>query len=327
VLLSDSGQLAASSVKGIADLVSNAVSGMSDQKVTITDQATGALLWPTSAVGGDSSLLAKQNAQSAYDQQEAEQVDAMLVSTLGPGKAVVQVNADYAPKGTVLTSNTSDETLNGAGAGTGGTAGTTNIASYASTGSGNSKYADKSSQQTYGVNKTVSHTVVSPGTINSQSVSVLVAKTVPPSEIPMITKAVSAAAGINAKRGDTLSVSQIAFAKQPTATTASSPTKMLGYAKYALTGLGAMLFLFFMSRMLRKRETEAFAGQPTWLRELESPRSLASLEAERMGELDGPTRVMQLRSPVNVAKQQVEDLVERDPDRVAAQVRQWMTED
>ena len=36
---------------------------------------------------------------------------------------------------------------------------------------------------------------------------------------------------------------------------------------------------------------------------------------------------MQLRSPVNVAKQQVEDLVERDPDRVASQVRAWMAED
>ena len=35
----------------------------------------------------------------------------------------------------------------------------------------------------------------------------------------------------------------------------------------------------------------------------------------------------QLRPPVNVAKRQVEDLVERDPDRVAQQVRAWMAED
>jgi flagellar M-ring protein FliF len=84
------------------------------------------------------------------------------------------------------------------------------------------------------------------------------------------------------------------------------------------------VFLFFTSRMLRRRETEAFAGQPTWLRELEAPRTLASVEAEQ---IDQPTRIMQLRAPVNVAKKQVEDLVERDPDRVAAQVRAWMTED
>jgi flagellar biosynthesis/type III secretory pathway M-ring protein FliF/YscJ len=30
---------------------------------------------------------------------------------------------------------------------------------------------------------------------------------------------------------------------------------------------------------------------------------------------------------VNVARQQVEELVDRDPERVAAQIRQWMTED
>ena len=34
-----------------------------------------------------------------------------------------------------------------------------------------------------------------------------------------------------------------------------------------------------------------------------------------------------LRSPVNVPKRQVEELVERDPDRVAQQVRAWMSED
>jgi flagellar M-ring protein FliF len=101
---------------------------------------------------------------------------------------------------------------------------------------------------------------------------------------------------------------------------------MLGYAKYGLVGLGALIFLFFVGRQLRKRENESFAGTPTWLRELESPRSLADVEAER-AQLDQPTRVMQLRSPVSVAKQQVEDLVERDPDRVASQVRAWMSED
>ena len=33
------------------------------------------------------------------------------------------------------------------------------------------------------------------------------------------------------------------------------------------------------------------------------------------------------KAPVNVPKRQVEELVERDPDRVAQQVRAWMSED
>jgi flagellar biosynthesis/type III secretory pathway M-ring protein FliF/YscJ len=48
------------------------------------------------------------------------------------------------------------------------------------------------------------------------------------------------------------------------------------------------------------------------------------VEAEQ---LEAPARIMQLRSPLNVARQQVEDLVEREPDRVASQVRTWMAED
>ena len=36
---------------------------------------------------------------------------------------------------------------------------------------------------------------------------------------------------------------------------------------------------------------------------------------------------MQLQPPVNIAKRQIEDLVQRDPDRVAQQVRAWMSED
>jgi flagellar biosynthesis/type III secretory pathway M-ring protein FliF/YscJ len=37
--------------------------------------------------------------------------------------------------------------------------------------------------------------------------------------------------------------------------------------------------------------------------------------------------VIPLQTPVNVARRQVEDLVDRDADRVAQQVRAWMAED
>ena len=55
--------------------------------------------------------------------------------------------------------------------------------------------------------------MIAPGAVNSQTVSVLVDKSVPAASIPAIKSAVAGAVGLNAKRGDTLSVSQIAFAK------------------------------------------------------------------------------------------------------------------
>ncbi|MGO9751583.1 MAG: flagellar M-ring protein FliF [Solirubrobacteraceae bacterium] len=331
VLLDDSAMFDAGSARGIAELVAGAVQGLSDSKVTITDQ-TGDLLWPTSATGGGG-LLAKQTAEQAYDAQQEARIDGMLAAMIGPGKAEVAVNADlnadqtnlqsvtYTNKGIPLSADISNETLTSKG---GAITGANTVTGVGTSGAGNSNYANKSEQTTYGVDKTIAQTQVAPGKINQQSVSLTVDKSVPKAELAQLQSAVEAEAGY-VKGRDTFSAGQVAFVKLPAATAAPGTTQMISYAKYLLVGIGALVFLVFISRMLRKRETEAFvSGQPTWLRELEAPRPLAAVEAEQ---LDQPTRIMQLRSPLNVAKQQVEDLVEREPDRVASQVRAWMAED
>jgi flagellar M-ring protein FliF len=336
VLLSDSGNLDPSAVRGIANLVASSVPGLQLGKVTITD-GSGQLLWPTSAAAG-SGATSKQAADNQYNASTAAAATALLAQTLGPGKAQVVVNADvnanqassdalvYAKKGVPLTQQSQTETLKGGGAAAGGTAGT--IPAYAAAGgSSSSNYQNKTSNTTFGVDKTVTHSVIAPGAVNTQTVSVLVDKSVPAASLPAIKNAVAGAVGLNAKRGDTLLISQIAFAKPAATTTTASPTspiKLLGYAKYALVGIGALLFLFFMRRNLKKREREVFAGQPTWLSELETPRPLAALSS---GHEQDATEVKRLRSPVNIPKRQVEELVERDPDRVAQQVRAWMNED
>jgi flagellar M-ring protein FliF len=334
VLLSDSGNLDSNAVKGIAELVASSVQGLSDQKVTITD-STGALLWPASgsnAAGG--APTSQQAADQQYDATTAAAATALLAQTLGPGKAQVVVNGNvnanqatsdtltYGKKGVPLTQQTQTETLKGGNPSASGVTGTIPT-SAATTGSSNSNYSNKTANTSYGVDKTVTHAVIAPGAVNNQTVSVLVDKSVPASSIPAIKSAVAGAVGLNAKRGDTLSIQQIAFAKPAATPAPASTTKMIGYAKYALIGVGALMFLFFMRRSIRRREKETFTGQPTWLRELETPRPLAALVS---GD-EPPTEVKRLRSPVNVPKRQVEELVERDPDRVAQQVRSWMSED
>ncbi|HEY1510412.1 MAG TPA: flagellar basal-body MS-ring/collar protein FliF [Solirubrobacteraceae bacterium] len=333
VLLSDSGSLDPSAVKGIAELVASSVQGLSDQKVTITD-SSGSLLWPASGANAAGGGGSQQSADQQYDSTTAAAATALLAQTLGAGKAQVVVNANvnanqatsdtltYGKKGVPLTQQTQAETLKGGSPTASGTTGT--IPAYAATtGSSNSNYANKTANTTYGVDKTVTHAVIAPGAVSNQSVSVLVDKSVPASSIPAIKNAVAGAVGLNSKRGDTLSVSQIAFAKPAAPAAPASTTKMIGYAKYAVIGFGALMFLFFMRRSIRRREKEGFTGQPTWLRELETPRPLAALVS---GD-DPQGDVKRLRSPVNVPKRQVEELVERDPDRVAQQVRAWMSED
>ncbi|MGB2711064.1 MAG: flagellar basal-body MS-ring/collar protein FliF, partial [Conexibacter sp.] len=337
VLLSGASAIDPGSVRGIAQLVAASVPGLKTDKVTITD-GSGQLLWPSvvGGGGGDSGgLLAKQAAEARYGQALATSLTAMLARTLGPDKVQVQVHADldaneatqeqltYGKKGVPIQSKTETETLKGgSGAGGGGVAGAggNGTPAYAQTGaSGNSNYKHDVTDETLGVDKTVTRTKIAPGTVNRQQVSVLLDKSVPASAIPQIREAVASAAGIDEQRGDKLTVGQVKFAAPPVAAAPSPVATFGGYVKYAVLGIGALLFLFFVTRQLRRREAETLAGEPTWLREIESPRTLAELE--RLEAQEHPTQVRPLRTPEQPARLQVEELVARDPDRVAQQVR------
>ncbi len=338
VLLSGTSMLDPSSVRGIAQLVASSVPGLQLSKVTITG-ASGQLLWPASGGSGGSGGSALQEAEQRYDETTAANLQAMLAQTLGPGKAQVLVYAnmnvdqttkeslEYAKAGTPLQQTKSLETLQGNGSSAAAT-GTANLPAAASNG-GKSNYKKETSTQQNGVSKTVTHSTVAPGTVETQHVSVLLDHSVPAAAVPAIKEAVTNAAGINAKRGDTIAIGQIAFAKGG-ATGAPASGGMLGYAKYVLLAIGAALFLFFTTRSLRKREQEAIP-EPRWLRELDAPVRLSELEREMA------TRPSELTASVGAAngngarggeeiRRQVEQLADSDPDRVAQQVRNWIQE-
>jgi len=339
VLLSGSAtSLDPSAVRGIASLVSSSVKGLKPANVSITD-ASGTLLWPNSDSSAGSGGANKLTAQARYNTQLQGSLDAMLVQTLGADKARVQVSSDlnvdetsldkltYAKKGVPLKTTDETERLRGTGGASGGTTGSaSNLPSYATSGSagGNSNYQRKSTQTDFGVDKTVQRTKVAPGQVNRLSVGLVVDKSVPAAQVAQIKNAVSAAAGIDAKRGDVLNVSQVAFAKPAAAAPAAGPAgDIMGYAKYGAVGLGLLAFLFFVMRHLKKRERESL-GEPTWLRQIEAPTTLADLEAGRTtrmgalaGEMPGPT----------ATRLSAERIAEEDPERVAQQIRTWMQED
>ncbi len=343
VLLSGTSSLDQASVRGIAQLVSSSVSGLQLDKVTITD-ASGELLWPQAGGGAGGSGGEVQEAEQRYDQSMEASLDAMLAQTLGSDKAQVLVYAnmnvnqttkeslEYGKAGTPTQQSKTIETLTGTGTGAGGVTGTANLTAAAQGTSGKSNYKHETTSSSLGVSKTVTHSTVAPGTVESQHVSVLLDKSVPAAALPAIREAITNAAGIQTKRGDTISIGQVEFAK-PTAAAASSP---LGDAKYALLGLGAMLFLFFTTRSLRKREKETI-DEPRWLRELEAPMRLSELERETSAR---PAPAMAAVAPPRGGRpagghgddgggsirQQVEQLVDSQPDRVAAQLRNWMAE-
>ncbi len=292
VLLSGTSSLSSTSVRGIAQLVASSVPGLRLQKVTITD-GTGQLLWPSQNGEAGGGAGGKQAAEERYDDGMEASLDEMLAQTLGPGKAVVQVYANlntnqttqesltYGKAGVPLQQSKNLETLTGSGGGAGAT-GTANIPAYAQTGaSGKSNYKHEVTGSSLGVDKTVTHSTVAPGEVESEHVSVLLDHSVPAASVGAIKEAVTNAAGLQPKRGDTISIGQMAFAKSTTPAAAEGASGgMLGYAKYALIGIASALFLFFTTRALRRREQEGIDNDPPWLRELELPVRLSELERE-----------------------------------------------
>ncbi|HVY97622.1 MAG TPA: flagellar basal-body MS-ring/collar protein FliF [Solirubrobacterales bacterium] len=328
-----SGRLGAGAVRGVANLVAASVEGLSTKDVTITD-ASGATLWPAGAGGaGAAGGLSKQAVEARYEQGLEARLDALLLRTIGPEKGRVQVQADidadrttqskleYADKGTPLDRSTENETLAGAGAGVaGGAAGAAgNIPSYgagAAPGGGNSNYKRKTEEAQYGVDKTVTHTQVAPGSVNRQDVALVVDKSVPPAELKQLETAIASAAGIEPKRGDTISTSRIAFAKPPAPAEPSPVGGIVDAGKYVLLGLAALAFLFFAGRHLRRRQDEVLDAEPVWLRELNAPTSLAELELAERDRWEEDTAV----------HHDGDEVASMEPDRVAQQLRAWMKE-
>lgn len=318
-------------VRGIARLVASSVEGLKPENVTITD-GSGQLLWPNGE-GGEGALAAgtKQAQEARFEREMESSLNALLLRTVGPDKGQVQVQAElnadqatqdrleYDRRGTPLRTRTEEEQLEGGGAGAGGRAGAdANIPTYAQGGGAESNYERTSEETDYGVNKTVTRTKLAPGRIEGLDISLVLDKSVPAADASALRRAVSSAAGVDVERGDTLTMTQVDFADVPAAEPAGGPLpSAMGSIKYVLLGLATLVFLVLVGRHLRRREDDELGASPVWLRELETPTTLADLEA------GGGTRIVPQQNSLH---DEVDDYVAREPDRVAQQVRAWMNE-
>lgn len=334
------GMLEAGAVRGIAQLVSSSVKGLKSENVTITD-GSGQLLWPSGdgAGGAVDGATAKQAAEARYASQLEANIDAMLVRTLGPRKAQVQVNAEldmdkvvkdeltFARRGTPLKSVTESERLRGSGAGAGGPAGTAgNIPQYAQGaggGAGNSNYQRQSRTTDFGVDKTVAKIEQAPGQVRKLSIALMLDKSV--KDAAAVQGAVAAAAGVDTERGDTITLASVEFPKAEEPKTGPVPTTLIGPIKWAGLGLAALIFAFLTWRGLRRREREALP-EPAWLREITEPVRLSELEGGGVADPGRPLPALPPRQK-DETMHKLDQLMDREPDRVAAQVRQWMSED
>ncbi len=189
---------------------------------------------------------------------------------------------------------------------------------------GASNYEKKSTKRTQAVGKTIIDSVRAPGTVNRLDVALVLDKSLAAQKTEIMNLVAGAAGLQEQERGDRITASVLPFAQQPKATggvTGRVLVQAVDAAKYGALGLAALIFLFFVGRHLRRREDEALMSEPLWLRQIEAPQALSELEAAQNGGGND-------REPAVVgSRQAIEEALRREPEKVAHQVRSWLTED
>jgi flagellar M-ring protein FliF len=235
-----------------------------------------------SALGGGS----HGDELSSYQANVAGAIESMLAASVGPGKAKVTVAADldfsnttstkesYEPPTTVvagqqLTSDetTKDETYGGAAAGTtGGVLGATGTPTTVA-GAGGSGYQLKERQVTNALNKVTEQTSKAPGAVKRLSVAVMLDENAMSADkINEVKSLVSAAAGIDTARGDTIAISRLPFdqtvQKQMEAELAARKPAAEGLpmAVMAGGGVGVLVIVGLVVMLLKKRKGEKFTA-------------------------------------------------------------------
>jgi flagellar M-ring protein FliF len=352
LLPQDASGMDPASVKGIANLVAASVPNLKASAVTITD-GSGAMLWPSgSGAGGDDGgtdgLPSKTAAEAKYNASSEASLQALLDRTLGQDKAQVVVHSDlnvdkidqqaltYTGKIVPLAEKTTTESLKGSGSTAGGTSGTaSNLPSYAANaagGSGTNNYKNTTTDKTNGADKTITKTEKATGAVNRLDVAVLLDKsvTLQPAQMTALKASLASAAGLQiAQRKDTLNVTTgLAFAKVPTTAAKAGPipAAFAGILKGVGIGLGALLFLFFVTRHLRKRERGELIDEPSWLRSLEAAQPKELMPMPDFAGDGAPATDVSIAN-ADPRRQHLDSIIQGEPERVAAHLRSWITED
>jgi flagellar M-ring protein FliF len=320
--------LSSQQVQGIVHLVASSIPNLSAQNVTVVDQ-NGDLL---SAPGYDTSGSQNASATSTFEQQVDASLTSMLQNVVGMNHVAVQVAAQLnfnqsttktstiqtTPKGTPVTAPTqtssTNQTYTGTGTAPGGTLGTITPP----TGSNQtSNYSQTQTTNNYAIGQVNQTIQQAPGAIQRMSVAVLVDSSVKGVKLAAIKSLVSAAAGLQPARGDTISVVKLPFAAQAKTTAAvssgSSLTSMVGIAKTALLVIGVLLAIFFILRSSRRESSEEL-----FLPEFAQPMALQPAAIESTAPL------VQIPSSTPIVSEDVLDFIDKQPEDVAKLLRIWM---
>jgi flagellar M-ring protein FliF len=261
IVLKVRGTLDPQQVRAIRHLTATAVNGLKPERVSVIDE-TGKLLADGAAQSDPAEGAGADDRKAAYEKRLREQVEAIVSSVVGAGRARVEITADFDlnritqtsdkfdPDGRVVRSSQSREESSASGDGKGGPVSVGSelpgSGKPAEGGGGGGGDQNRKTEEivNYEISRTTKTEVTEAGRVNRISAAVLVdgnytkndkGETAyqprPKEEIDRIAALVRSAIGFDAKRGDQVEVVNLRFAETQAAPI-NEPTGWMSYLQF-----------------------------------------------------------------------------------------------
>jgi flagellar M-ring protein FliF len=283
------GQLEPQQIRAIRHLVASSVNGLKPQRVSIVDE-NGTLLADGAQTDIDQAVGDERRA--SFEKRLRKQVEDIVSSVVGAGRARVELSADFDynkitqtsdkfdPEGRVLRSTQTREESSASGADNGQVTVNNELpGNPQNNGAAQTRDQSKKTEETnnYEISRTTKTEVTEAGRVNRISVAVLVDgaysknekgelvyKERSKEELDRIATLVRSAIGFDQKRGDQVEVVNLKFAEGPQVEPITGPTGILGMLQFTkddvmyVIELGVMMLLglvvlFMVVRPLVKR--------------------------------------------------------------------------
>lgn len=329
-------------VNAIVHLTASSIEGMQPADVSVVDSSGKVLTLSKTdpAAGNDKNTV-------AYEQKVKEQVQAMLDQIVGPGNSTVAVSAtlsmdsskiisesfsDPVPSAAPLTETTKTESYQGTGSNATGILGPDNIAVPNGT-DGATNYTNTTTDRTNSVNKVTEDRTVPAGAVARQTISVAINSAAPVQpNVTDLTALVSAAAGIDPARGDSVVVQSLDF-DASTATEAQTALEAsakdaeaqrlndlikLGITVGAIVIPVVLALLLFLRRGKERREPVEIPAAPAPAPEPAAPAPAPAPAPPVVEQADLPP------SDIEMKRAEVTRIAAQDPEKAAQYLRGLM---
>ena len=294
-------------------------------------------------------------------------LQSLLDQALGEGRAFVRVSVEldfdqrltdkaiYTPvvddAGIIRSQQDISETYTGNSQVPGGPAGTqSNIPGYVATqGNARADYEKKETTKNYEINEEKSKIVASPGSIRHLNVGVLVNDELTAAQQESIRRSVASAAGIDPRRGDTISVEPVPFSNEVAERKAAEEQKVKDAEMrqtYIIAGVILLILLiaaaiFFYRRRQAQLAAEAAAAAEAQRRAEEEAarRAEEARQAAEYAEMrrqaiangkeppDVPKELTQEEKRAIEEREAVEALINTQPAEAAMLIKSWLSEE